>query len=114
MFLIGRPDPTLKTNTLYHNTCVCVQVEFGDFERPFSAPGSAQTKSNQTLKQVLDRFYPKHYRRTTSEEQLRYQNTLKIGYDSIYTHFLISCMCIYLFSWRSITDIVSVSYIILS
>ncbi|CAJ1066904.1 pleckstrin homology domain-containing family H member 2 [Xyrichtys novacula] len=47
------------------------QVEFGDFERPFSAPGSAQTKSNQTLKQVLDRFYPKHYRRSTSEEQLR-------------------------------------------
>ncbi|KAL6101564.1 plekhh2 [Pungitius sinensis] len=47
------------------------QVEFGDFERPFSAPGPAQTKSNQTLKQVLDRFYPKHYRKTTSEEQLR-------------------------------------------
>ncbi|XP_019112890.2 pleckstrin homology domain-containing family H member 2 isoform X2 [Larimichthys crocea] len=47
------------------------QVEFGDFERPFSAPGSAPTKSNQTLKQVLDRFYPKHYRRSTSEEQLR-------------------------------------------
>ncbi|XP_068423928.1 pleckstrin homology domain-containing family H member 2 isoform X2 [Clinocottus analis] len=47
------------------------QVEFGDFERPFSAPGPAQTKSNQTLKHVLDRFYPKHYRRTTSEEQLR-------------------------------------------
>ncbi|XP_072247559.1 pleckstrin homology domain-containing family H member 2 [Leuresthes tenuis] len=47
------------------------QVEFGDFERPFSASGSAQTKSNQTLKQVLDRFYPKHYRWTASEEQLR-------------------------------------------
>uniref|UniRef100_UPI0037E74C52 pleckstrin homology domain-containing family H member 2 n=1 Tax=Semicossyphus pulcher TaxID=241346 RepID=UPI0037E74C52 len=47
------------------------QVDFGDFERPFSAPGSAQTKSNQTLKQVLDRFYPKHYRRSSSEEQLR-------------------------------------------
>ncbi|XP_068182982.1 pleckstrin homology domain-containing family H member 2 isoform X2 [Antennarius striatus] len=47
------------------------QVEFGDFERSFSAPGSAQTKSHQTLKQVLDRFYPKHYRRTTTEEQLR-------------------------------------------
>ncbi|XP_077960053.1 pleckstrin homology domain-containing family H member 2 isoform X2 [Gasterosteus aculeatus] len=47
------------------------QVEFGDFERPFSAPGPAQTKSNQTLKQVLDRFYPKHYRKTMSEEQLR-------------------------------------------
>uniref|UniRef100_A0A3B4B1G6 Uncharacterized protein n=1 Tax=Periophthalmus magnuspinnatus TaxID=409849 RepID=A0A3B4B1G6_9GOBI len=38
------------------------QVEFGDFERPFSAPGSALTKSTQTLKQVLERFYPKHYR----------------------------------------------------
>uniref|UniRef100_A0A667XPN1 Pleckstrin homology, MyTH4 and FERM domain containing H2 n=1 Tax=Myripristis murdjan TaxID=586833 RepID=A0A667XPN1_9TELE len=47
------------------------QVEFGDFERPFSAPGSAQTKSNQTLKQVLDRFYPKHYRRAMSDDQLR-------------------------------------------
>uniref|UniRef100_I3J4I5 Pleckstrin homology, MyTH4 and FERM domain containing H2 n=1 Tax=Oreochromis niloticus TaxID=8128 RepID=I3J4I5_ORENI len=47
------------------------QVEFGDFERPFSTSGSAQTKSNQNLKQVLDRFYPKHYRRSTSEEQLR-------------------------------------------
>ncbi|KAG7511976.1 pleckstrin-likey domain-containing family H member 2 [Solea senegalensis] len=47
------------------------QVEFGDFERPFSAPGSALTKSNQTLKQVLERFYPKHYRKTTTEEQLR-------------------------------------------
>lgn len=54
----------------------CIQVEFGDFERPFSASGSAQTKSNQTLKQVLDRFYPKHYRRTTNEEQLRYQDML--------------------------------------
>ncbi|KAK7901514.1 hypothetical protein WMY93_018283 [Mugilogobius chulae] len=47
------------------------QVEFGDFERPFSAPGSALTKSTQTLKQVLERFYPKHYRRSLSEEQLR-------------------------------------------
>ncbi|XP_077470135.1 pleckstrin homology domain-containing family H member 2 [Stigmatopora argus] len=47
------------------------QVEFADFERPFSTPGPVQIKSNQTLKQVLDRFYPKHYRRTASEEQLR-------------------------------------------
>ncbi|KAG7247446.1 hypothetical protein CRUP_033702, partial [Coryphaenoides rupestris] len=30
-----------------------------------------QTKSVQTLKQVLERFYPKHYRRTTTEDQLR-------------------------------------------
>lgn len=49
------------------------QVEFGDFERPFSAPGSAHTKSNQTLKQVLEKFYPKHYRRTSSEDQLRFE-----------------------------------------
>lgn len=50
-----------------------VQVEFGDFERPFSAPGSSHTKSNQTLKQVLEKFYPKHYRRTSSEDQLRFE-----------------------------------------
>lgn len=68
---------------------VCAKVEFGDFERPFSAPGSALTKSNQTLKQVLDRFYPKHYRRATSEEQLRYWSILKTGSDSFYTHFLL-------------------------
>uniref|UniRef100_A0A671K235 Pleckstrin homology domain-containing family H member 2-like n=1 Tax=Sinocyclocheilus anshuiensis TaxID=1608454 RepID=A0A671K235_9TELE len=51
------------------------QVEYGDFERPFSSPGgsgAAQTKSNQTLKQVLERFYPKHYRHTCIEEQIRY------------------------------------------
>uniref|UniRef100_A0A8C2PZF3 Pleckstrin homology domain containing, family H (with MyTH4 domain) member 2 n=1 Tax=Cyprinus carpio TaxID=7962 RepID=A0A8C2PZF3_CYPCA len=49
------------------------QVEFGDFERPFSpgASGAAQTKSNQTLKQVLERFYPKHYRHSCAEEQMR-------------------------------------------
>ncbi|XP_048061581.1 LOW QUALITY PROTEIN: pleckstrin homology domain-containing family H member 2 [Megalobrama amblycephala] len=50
------------------------QVEFGDFERPFSSQGgsgAAQTKSNQTLKQVLERFYPKHYRHTCTEEQMR-------------------------------------------
>ncbi|XP_052007697.1 pleckstrin homology domain-containing family H member 2-like [Xyrauchen texanus] len=46
------------------------QVEFGDFERPFSSSG-AQTKSNQTLKQVLERFYPKHYRHTCTEDHLR-------------------------------------------
>uniref|UniRef100_A0A673IDE7 Pleckstrin homology domain-containing family H member 2-like n=1 Tax=Sinocyclocheilus rhinocerous TaxID=307959 RepID=A0A673IDE7_9TELE len=50
------------------------QVEFGDFEHPFSSPGAsgaAQTKSNQTLKQVLERFYPKHYRHSCTEEQMR-------------------------------------------
>uniref|UniRef100_A0A8C1A262 Pleckstrin homology, MyTH4 and FERM domain containing H2 n=1 Tax=Cyprinus carpio carpio TaxID=630221 RepID=A0A8C1A262_CYPCA len=51
------------------------QVDFGDFERPFVGPGAsgaAQTKSNQTLKQVLERFYPKHYRHACTEEQMRY------------------------------------------
>ncbi|XP_017319141.1 pleckstrin homology domain-containing family H member 2 [Ictalurus punctatus] len=55
-------------------SALLAQVEFGDFERPFpSAVGSAsgQAKTTQTLKQVLERFYPKHYRRTCSEEQLR-------------------------------------------
>uniref|UniRef100_A0A3B5L8J0 Pleckstrin homology domain containing, family H (with MyTH4 domain) member 2 n=1 Tax=Xiphophorus couchianus TaxID=32473 RepID=A0A3B5L8J0_9TELE len=47
------------------------QVEFGDFERSLFASGSAQSKPNQSLKQVLDRFYPKHYRRTSSEDQQR-------------------------------------------
>lgn len=55
-------------------SALLAQVEFGDFERPFpsaSGSGSGQAKSTQTLKQVLERFYPKHYRRTCSDEQLR-------------------------------------------
>uniref|UniRef100_A0A8C4EIF5 Pleckstrin homology domain containing, family H (with MyTH4 domain) member 2 n=1 Tax=Dicentrarchus labrax TaxID=13489 RepID=A0A8C4EIF5_DICLA len=70
------------------------QVEFGDFERPFSAPGSAPTKSNQTLKQVLERFYPKHYRRTTSEEQLRYR--LSARWASLRGRSSPECVRIYL------------------
>ncbi|XP_057198599.1 pleckstrin homology domain-containing family H member 2-like isoform X2 [Triplophysa rosa] len=49
------------------------QVEFGDYERPFCSPGgsgASQTKSKQTLKQVLERFYPKHYRHTCTEEHM--------------------------------------------
>nr|XP_023660152.1 pleckstrin homology domain-containing family H member 2 isoform X1 [Paramormyrops kingsleyae]XP_023660153.1 pleckstrin homology domain-containing family H member 2 isoform X1 [Paramormyrops kingsleyae] len=49
------------------------QVEFGDFERPFSlgGSGSPQSKSNQTLKQAMERFYPKHYRQACTEDHLR-------------------------------------------
>nr|XP_025034799.1 pleckstrin homology domain-containing family H member 2 isoform X4 [Pelodiscus sinensis] len=50
------------------------QVEIGDFERPFSTPAGQVTspsKSNQTLKQVVEKFYPKRYRHGCSEEQLR-------------------------------------------
>ncbi|KAM9476627.1 pleckstrin homology domain-containing family H member 2 isoform 1-T1 [Clarias gariepinus] len=53
-------------------SALLAQVEFGDYERPFpGTAGSGQAKSTQSLKQVLERFYPKHYRRTCSEEQLR-------------------------------------------
>ncbi|XP_066534880.1 pleckstrin homology domain-containing family H member 2 [Hoplias malabaricus] len=52
-------------------SALLAQVEFGDFDQPFSnTTGSGQAKSKQTLKQVLERFYPKHYRRACSEEQL--------------------------------------------
>jgi hypothetical protein len=50
------------------------QVEIGDFERPFSTPAghvTNQCKANQTLKQVIEKFYPKRYRDGYSEEQLR-------------------------------------------
>lgn len=60
-----------KVRYFFLQCCDCAQVELGDSKRPFSALGSVQTKSNQTLKQVLERFYPKHYLRATSEEQLR-------------------------------------------
>ncbi|KAL0621105.1 Pleckstrin homology domain-containing family H member 2 [Plecturocebus cupreus] len=52
-----------------------VQVEIGDFERPFSTPAGRvtnQCKANQTLKQVIEKFYPKKYRDGCSEEQLRW------------------------------------------
>uniref|UniRef100_A0A8C2UVL9 Pleckstrin homology domain-containing family H member 2 n=1 Tax=Chinchilla lanigera TaxID=34839 RepID=A0A8C2UVL9_CHILA len=50
------------------------QVEIGDFERPFSTPAghvTNQCKANQTLKQVIEKFYPKRYRDSCTEEQLR-------------------------------------------
>lgn len=50
------------------------QVEIGDFERPFSTPAghvTNQCKANQTLKQVIEKFYPKRYRDDSSEEQVR-------------------------------------------
>nr|XP_023422058.1 pleckstrin homology domain-containing family H member 2 [Cavia porcellus] len=50
------------------------QVEIGDFERPFSTPEghvTNQCKANQTLKQVIEKFYPKRYRDSFTEEQLR-------------------------------------------
>ena len=49
-------------------------MEIGDFERPFSTPAGHVTnhcKANQTIKQLIEKFYPKRYRDDSSEEQLR-------------------------------------------
>ncbi|XP_036402517.1 pleckstrin homology domain-containing family H member 2 [Megalops cyprinoides] len=76
------------------------QVEFGDFERPFSTPagpGSAQSKSNQTLKQVLERFYPKRYRQGCTEEQLRQlRQRLSACWGSLRGRSSSDCIRIYL------------------
>ncbi|XP_032881436.1 pleckstrin homology domain-containing family H member 2 isoform X1 [Amblyraja radiata] len=50
------------------------QVDFGDFERPFSSPAghiSTQLKSNQALKQVIEKFYPKRYKQGCTDDQLK-------------------------------------------
>lgn len=73
------------------------QVEFGDFERSFVASGSAHSKTNQTLKQVLDRFYPKHYRRTSSEDQQRQlRQRLSARWSSLKDRVPSECVRIYL------------------
>ncbi|KAJ8014229.1 hypothetical protein DPEC_G00038080 [Dallia pectoralis] len=81
-------------------SALLAQVEFGDFERPFSthaSTNSAQTKSNQTLKQVLERFYPKHYRRLATEEQLRQlRQRLSTRWASLRGRSSSECIRIYL------------------
>ncbi|XP_030627827.1 pleckstrin homology domain-containing family H member 2 isoform X2 [Chanos chanos] len=81
-------------------SALLAQVEFGDFERPFSSPSgssSAQTKSSQTLRQVLERFYPKHYRRACTEEQLRQlQQRLSTRWASLRGRSSSECVRIYL------------------
>ncbi|KAF4083993.1 hypothetical protein AMELA_G00123740 [Ameiurus melas] len=48
------------------------QVEHGDLDRaPASPGGSPQTKIQQILLQVLERFYPKRYKQDCNIEQLR-------------------------------------------
>ncbi|XP_072121133.1 pleckstrin homology domain-containing family H member 1 isoform X2 [Mobula birostris] len=49
------------------------QVEYGDLARPApSSPGgSSQSKNQQFLQQVLEKFYPKHYRQACTPEQLK-------------------------------------------
>ncbi|KAM4804349.1 pleckstrin homology domain-containing family H member 2 [Urocitellus parryii] len=76
------------------------QVEIGDFERPFSTPAGQvtnQCKANQTLKQVIEKFYPKGYRDGCSEEQLRqlYQR-LSTRWMALRGHNTADCVRIYL------------------
>uniref|UniRef100_A0A670XPR0 Pleckstrin homology, MyTH4 and FERM domain containing H2 n=1 Tax=Pseudonaja textilis TaxID=8673 RepID=A0A670XPR0_PSETE len=76
------------------------QVEIGDFERPFSTPAGQVTslsKFNQTLKQVIEKFYPKRYRDNCSEEQLRqlYQR-LSTKWMALRGHTAVDCVRIYL------------------
>ncbi|KAI1894433.1 hypothetical protein AGOR_G00115760 [Albula goreensis] len=81
-------------------SALMAQVEFGDFERPFSTPacpGSAQSKSNQTLKQVLERFYPKCYRWGCTEDQLRQlRQRLSTCWGSLRGRSSSDCIRIYL------------------
>lgn len=76
------------------------QVDIGDFERPFSTPAGPvtnQCKANQTLKQVIEKFYPKRYREGCSEEQLRqlYQR-LSTRWMALRGHSAADCIRIYL------------------
>ncbi|KAM9016216.1 pleckstrin homology domain-containing family H member 2 isoform 1-T1 [Ara ararauna] len=81
-------------------TALLAQVEIGDFERPFSTPAgqvTSQSKSNQTLKQVLERFYPKRYRHGCSEEQLRQLcQRLSTRWMALRGHSAADCIRIYL------------------
>lgn len=74
------------------------QVEFGDFEHPLSSPGglgNTPTKSNQTLKQVLERFYPKHYQHTCTEYRQLIQR-LSTRWASLRGQTSSECIRIYL------------------
>ncbi|XP_053444869.1 pleckstrin homology domain-containing family H member 2 [Nycticebus coucang] len=76
------------------------QVEIGDFERPFSTPAghvTNQCKANQTLKQVIEKFYPKRYRDGCSEEQLRQLcQRLSTRWMTLRGHSAADCVRIYL------------------
>ncbi|XP_011711372.1 pleckstrin homology domain-containing family H member 2 isoform X2 [Macaca nemestrina] len=76
------------------------QVEIGDFERPFSTPAghvTHQCKANQTLKQVIEKFYPKRYRDGCSEEQLRQLcQRLSTRWMALRGHSAADCVRIYL------------------
>uniref|UniRef100_A0A8C5PA12 Pleckstrin homology, MyTH4 and FERM domain containing H2 n=1 Tax=Leptobrachium leishanense TaxID=445787 RepID=A0A8C5PA12_9ANUR len=70
------------------------QVEIGDFEKPPQAAG--QLKSNQAIKQALEKFYPKRYRNDCTEEQLRQlQQQLAARWLALRGHSGSDCVRIY-------------------
>ncbi|XP_072845604.2 pleckstrin homology domain-containing family H member 2 [Pogona vitticeps] len=81
-------------------TALLAQVEIGDFERPFSTPAgqvTSQSKCNQNLKQVVEKFYPKRYRDGCSEEQLRQLcQRLSTKWMALRGHSAVDCVRIYL------------------
>ncbi|XP_055986504.1 pleckstrin homology domain-containing family H member 2 [Sorex fumeus] len=76
------------------------QVDVGDFERPLSTPADQipnHCKANQTLRQVLDKFYPRRYRDGASEDQLRQLcQRLSSRWTALRGHSAAECVRIYL------------------
>ncbi|XP_013377346.1 PREDICTED: pleckstrin homology domain-containing family H member 1 [Chinchilla lanigera] len=62
------------------------QIEYGDMEKPLlpGPGGTPPSKAQHLLQQVLDRFYPRHYRLGATPEQLRLlANTLATRWASL-------------------------------
>ncbi|XP_062911748.1 pleckstrin homology domain-containing family H member 2-like [Mobula hypostoma] len=76
------------------------QVEFGDFERPFSTPAchiSMQSKSNQALKQVIEKFYPKRYKQGCTDDELKQlHQRLSTKWMALRGRVVADCIRIYL------------------
>ncbi|XP_011791295.1 PREDICTED: pleckstrin homology domain-containing family H member 2 [Colobus angolensis palliatus] len=90
----------LNKDLAFEMAALLAQVEIGDFERPFSTPAghvTNQCKANQTLKQVIEKFYPKRYRDGCSEEQLRQLcQRLSTRWMALRGHSAADCVRIYL------------------
>uniref|UniRef100_A0A8C9TVC4 Pleckstrin homology, MyTH4 and FERM domain containing H2 n=1 Tax=Scleropages formosus TaxID=113540 RepID=A0A8C9TVC4_SCLFO len=94
--IIGGCFPVNKELALEMATLLA-QVEFGDFERPFSSLAGSGSKSSQTLNQVLERFYPKHYRQGCTDDQLRQlRQRLSARWGSLRGRSSPDCIRIYL------------------
>ncbi|XP_062851074.1 pleckstrin homology domain-containing family H member 2 [Trichomycterus rosablanca] len=77
-------------------SALLAQVEFGDVSNSAGLV-SGQAKSMQIVKQVLERFYPKHYRRACSEKQLRQlSEKLLTRWASLKRRSVSECVRIYL------------------